>query len=110
MEVRVATPPPPLAGSAGAPVLRVGLIVPRHRQSAVARNRVKRRLRELVRRELLPAGVAADVVLRVRPGAYAVTFDGLRRDVLRARRGVAEWYAEQLRRQSSPPDAAAEEG
>ena len=31
------------------------MIVPRHRHTAVARNRLKRRLRELVRTQLLPA-------------------------------------------------------
>ena len=34
---------------------RVGIVVPRHQHSAVDRNRLKRRLRELVRLELLPA-------------------------------------------------------
>ena len=37
--------------------MRVGLIVPRHRQTAVARNRLKRRLRELTRLRLLPQPV-----------------------------------------------------
>ena len=40
------------AGILGGPLPRVGIIVPRHRQSAVARNRLKRRLRELVRLRL----------------------------------------------------------
>jgi len=52
---------------------RVGIIVPRHKQSAVARNRVKRRLREMVRTTLLPAMAALpplDVVVRATPEAY----------------------------------------
>ena len=34
---------------------RIGIVVPRHQHSAVDRNRLKRRLRELARLELLPA-------------------------------------------------------
>lgn len=52
---------------------RVGLIVPKHKQTAVARNRVKRRLRECARLTLLPALRARaplDVVLRATPAAY----------------------------------------
>jgi len=71
-----------LSASAGG---RVGVIVPRHQQTAVARNRVKRRLRELVRLELLPGLPALDVVVRAFPQAYAASFDALRRDVVRAR-------------------------
>jgi len=51
----------------------VGIIVPRHKQSAVARNRVKRRLREMVRTTLLPAMASLpplDVVVRATPEAY----------------------------------------
>src|SRR5215204_1662918 len=49
---------------------RVGFIVPKHKQTAVARNRLKRRLRELVRLRLLPGAPAADVVIRARREAY----------------------------------------
>ena len=48
---------------------RVGIVVPRHKHSAVDRNRLKRRLRELVRLELLPvlrAASALDVAIRAR--------------------------------------------
>lgn len=61
--------------------------MPRFRQTAVKRNRVKRRLRELARLRLLPAlaaGPAADVVLRVTPPAYAAPFDALAAEVERA--------------------------
>lgn len=61
---------------------RVGLVVPLHRQTVVARNRLKRRLRSLVRLELLPIGVGVDVVLRCRPSAYTRTYDALREQVL----------------------------
>jgi len=63
---------------------RIGIIVPRHKQSAVARNRVKRRLRELTRTTLLPALVAApprDIVLRAGPEAYGVDHDALAVDM-----------------------------
>ncbi|HEY0969731.1 MAG TPA: ribonuclease P protein component [Gemmatimonadales bacterium] len=56
---------------------RVGLVVPRYRQTAVARNRVKRRLRELARLRLLPALAArspVDVVIRAAPSAYGASF------------------------------------
>ena len=64
---------------------RVGFIVPRYRQSAVDRNRLKRRLRELVRIELLPTLGARDVVLRAAPQAYRLEFDALRRELLQLR-------------------------
>jgi ribonuclease P protein component len=54
------------------------VIVPRYGHTAVDRNRVKRRLRDLVRTELLPALAALDVVIRAAPGAYAASFDTLR--------------------------------
>jgi len=60
--------------------------VPRHRQTAVARNRVKRRLRELLRAALLPALRASaplDVVVRATPEAYAADRAVLAADVAR---------------------------
>ena len=52
--------------------------MPRFGHSAVDRNTVKRRLRELARTELLPALGALDVVIRANPTAYAASFDELR--------------------------------
>ena len=84
LDVRVAISP--LVHSAPEAVqTRVGLIVPRYRQSAVDRNRLKRRLRELVRHLILPARFDVDIVLRARPEAYRADFDGLQKDVDRAR-------------------------
>lgn len=64
---------------------RAGLIVPRHKQTAVARNRLKRRLREIVRREVLPdldaAALRVDLLVRVRPEAYRADFDTLRAEL-----------------------------
>jgi ribonuclease P protein component len=67
---------------------RIGIIVPRHKQSAVARNKVKRRLRELSRSALLPALVLAggpvlDVVMRAAPEAYGADQAALAADVQR---------------------------
>jgi ribonuclease P protein component len=66
---------------------RVGIIVPRHKQTAVARNRVKRRLRETVRTALLPALAALppmDVVVRASPDAYDADLATLVADLARA--------------------------
>jgi ribonuclease P protein component len=64
---------------------RVGIVVPLHKHSAVDRNRLKRRLRELVRAELLPSlreRPGLDVAIRTRREAYAATPSSLRTDVL----------------------------
>jgi ribonuclease P protein component len=56
---------------------RVGVVVPRHKHSAVARNLVKRRLREALRREVLPrmaGSTPRDVIVRARPDAYEATY------------------------------------
>jgi ribonuclease P protein component len=49
---------------------RLGLIVPRYGRTAVARNRLRRRLREHARRALLPCIPPLDLVIRCRPDAY----------------------------------------
>ena len=64
---------------------RIGLIVAKHQSSAVARNRLRRRLRELWRCEVraaAPAMPAWDVIVRVRREAYQATFDQLRREIV----------------------------
>jgi ribonuclease P protein component len=63
---------------------RVGIVVPRYSGSVVDRNRLKRRLRELVRTRLLVEAPSVDVVIRARPEAYAASFDALEMDVTRA--------------------------
>jgi ribonuclease P protein component len=63
---------------------RIGVVVPRHRHSAVDRNRLKRRLRELVRVELLPAlsdHASTDISIQARREAYAAEFSALRDDI-----------------------------
>ena len=67
---------------------RVGVIVPRHKHSAVDRNRLKRRLRELARTRLLPALPPCDVVIRARVEAYDDPFEALGRQVERAAREI----------------------
>jgi ribonuclease P protein component len=62
---------------------RVGIVVPRYSGSVVDRNRLKRRLRELVRRRLLTEAPSVDVVIRARPEAYAASFAALEADVVR---------------------------
>ena len=62
---------------------RVGFIVAKHGHTSVTRNRIKRWLRELTRRELLGAlrglraGACADVVVRAKPDAYRATLTTL---------------------------------
>jgi ribonuclease P protein component len=53
------------------------VIVPRHGHTAVDRNKLKRRVREIVRLELLPHLPALDLVIRARPSAYAQSFAAL---------------------------------
>jgi ribonuclease P protein component len=71
--------------------MRIGLIVPRFRHSAVARNQLKRRLRELARLRMLPTGIPASVILRVRPHAYDAGFEKLVADVDRAVQELQRW-------------------
>lgn len=67
--------------------------MPRHKQTAVARNRVKRRLREAVRCMVLPALRALpplDVVVRASPEAYGADQATLAADLARAVERLAE--------------------
>lgn len=67
----------------GSPALRprLALVVPKHGRTIVERNRLKRRLREAARLELLPrclsSGVALDMLIRARPEAYEIDFEQL---------------------------------
>ena len=63
---------------------RIGLVVPKYKQTGVSRNRLKRRLREVARTRLLPILPSADIVVRVRPEAYRATFEELRDELERA--------------------------
>lgn len=71
---------------------RVGIIVPRYKHSAVARNRLKRRLRELTRATwptLFEGHAPLDLVVRAAPAAYAAAFDQLAGDIARLGARVA---------------------
>ena len=57
---------------------RMGLIVPKFQSTVVARNRLRRRLKELWRRELMGMVPAWDVVIRARKEAYGARFGALR--------------------------------
>jgi len=61
--------------------VRVGIVVPKFGFTAVRRNRLKRRLRELARNRLLTLTQSYDLIIRARREAYDATFDGLREDV-----------------------------
>lgn len=58
--------------------MRVGVVVPRYGHSAVDRNRLKRRLRELVRTHILPLGVSSDLVIWAQRASYRLEFAQLR--------------------------------
>ncbi|TAM84816.1 MAG: ribonuclease P protein component [Acidobacteria bacterium] len=62
---------------------RLGITVPRRLGTAVLRNRIKRRVREIFRlhRQELPAGW--DIVLNPRPAAARVAYPVLERELLR---------------------------
>ena len=61
---------------------RLGLIVPKFGATAVARNRLRRRLKEIWRREVQPVQPAWDLIIRIRREAYAAAFADLRRQLL----------------------------
>lgn len=101
------------------PHARVGFVVPKYGHSSVDRNRLKRRLRELVRTRLLPslrpaaqadgpasaiatanamvpvavvpvAVVPVDVVVRALPTAYTAAFSALAAEIGRVCEGVRD--------------------
>ncbi len=69
---------------------RVALVVPKHGRTIVERNRLRRRLRESARVELLPRcrerDARLDLLVRARRDAYAAEFAQLRDEI----RGLAE--------------------
>ena len=60
---------------------RVGFIVPKRGHTGVERNRLKRRLREIVRTRCLSNLPRLDLVIRARQEAYGVRFDVLTREL-----------------------------
>lgn len=65
---------------------RWGAVVPKHGHDIVARNLLKRRLREIGRIEVLPrlreAGRRTDVLVRTRRSAYGASFERLRDELV----------------------------
>ena len=70
---------------------RVGFVVPKYKHSGVERNRVKRRLRELVRQHLLgllethaTTHPPVDLVVRIFPSAYSRDYAALHTELEQA--------------------------
>lgn len=61
---------------------RIGFIVPKHGRSIVERNQLKRRLREIVRQNILQRIPSVDMIVRARPEAYSATFASLERELI----------------------------
>ena len=65
---------------------RVGVVVPKHRHKIVERNVVKRRIREVLRQDVLPRleaeGLPVDVLVRARREAYGASYATLRGELL----------------------------
>ena len=73
--------------AAGLP--RLGLIVPKFQTTGVARNRLRRRLKELWRREVQGVIPPFDLLVRTRREAYAAPFAALRSEMHAWREVVA---------------------
>jgi ribonuclease P protein component len=67
---------------------RLGLIVPKFQSSAVARNRLRRQLKEIWRLDLQAHQPAWDLVIRARRESYEASFGQLREQLLDWRRGL----------------------
>lgn len=59
--------------------------MPKYGRTSVERNRLKRRLREIVRQDLLPHLPSVDTTIRVRREAYDASFAALRAQLGRVR-------------------------
>ena len=60
---------------------RAAIVVPRYQFTAVARNRLRRRLREILRRGVLTTMPAVDFVIRAKRSAYGAPFAVLRTEL-----------------------------
>ncbi len=69
---------------------RLGLIVPKLRHNGVQRNRLRRQLKEIWRRDICGQLPALDVVVRARQESYAVAFDAMRADLVTWCRSAAQ--------------------
>jgi ribonuclease P protein component len=66
----------------------MGLIVPKFHHSAVARNRLRRRLKEIWRTDMQHDQGSFDLLIRARPDAYQAPFATLKRELLHWRDAV----------------------
>jgi ribonuclease P protein component len=64
---------------------RVGFIVPKHGRSIVERNQLKRRLREIVRLNVLKRIPPVDMIVRAQPAAYNASFLSLKQELIEGR-------------------------
>ena len=62
--------------------VRVAIVVPKFGFTAVRRNKLKRRLRELTRIHVLAQSCSCDLILRAKRETYDATFDRLREDIV----------------------------
>ena len=60
---------------------RAAIIVPRYQFTAVARNRIRRRLREILRRGVLATFPPVDIVVRAKRVTYQASFAALRAEL-----------------------------
>jgi ribonuclease P protein component len=70
-------------------ISRFGVIVPKHNHKVVARNLVKRRLRELMRQWVVELPLSRDVLILAGPRAYGATFAKLGAELAAAWRRAA---------------------
>jgi ribonuclease P protein component len=61
---------------------RMGLIVPKFQSTAVARNRLRRRLSEIWRRDVQGRQAGCDLLVRARLPAYRASFTELRGEMV----------------------------
>jgi len=87
---------------------RVGLTVPKALGNAVARNRIKRRMREAVRHNLELMTAAVDVVLHPRRSVIDLEFTQLEREVAQIFRAVQSACNRLAKPAERPSQAAAD--
>ena len=72
--------------SSPASLLRVGWIVPKAGHNSVERNLVKRRIREILRQDVIPmlnaGAMTGDVLVRAKRSTYGVPYGQLRSELL----------------------------
>ena len=68
--------------------LRVAFVVPRFQFTAVARNQLRRRLREILRREGIATLPSVDLVVRTKRVAYSAPMQSLRAELLESVRRI----------------------